>query len=197
MVKAIRWTPDQVADYVTHKYPRANHRPLRRAGYQTSKLEQQEQFWFVDWCQTQHILHPDGDGRRSQICLADIVIAYPAGAYLQGHKKQRATQWALLRNMGCKKGAADLVLYYVTKQYGALHIEMKRRRDQFRSSREILRAVTTAQSEHLQLMRLIGHKSCVAFGWVEAAAHVCEYLGWNASDRGLAADAHAGEKNVS
>ena len=186
MVKAIRWNPVQLADYQSHRYPPSTHTTARRSGYQTSKLEQQQQFWFVDWCETQHILHPDGDGGHIEICLADILVAYPAGAYLQGDKKQRAMQWALLRNMGCKKGAADLVLYYVTKQYGALHIEMKRRRDQFRSRREILRALTTAQSDHLQLMRLIGHKTCVAFGWVEAAICVCKYLGWNASDRGLA-----------
>ncbi len=189
MVKAIRWNTDELAHYESHGYSPDNNATPRRSGYQTSKLEQQEQFWFIDWCETQHILHTDNHGQVIEICLADLVVAYPAGAYLQGHKKQRAMQWALLRNMGCKKGAADLVLYYVTKQYGALHIEMKRRRDQFRSGGEISRAVTAVQSDHLQLMRRIGHKTCIAFGWVEAARHVCEYLGWNASDRGLAADA--------
>ena len=185
MVKAIRWNTDELAHYQSHGYSPDNNATPRRSGYQTSKLEQQEQFWFIDWCETQHILHMDGDGRDIEICLADIVVAYPGGAYLQGDRKQRAMQWGLLRNMGCKKGAADLVLYYIKKPHGGLHIEMKRRRDQFRSSSEIARAVTMEQTAHLQLMRRLGYKTCIAFGWIEAARYLCEYLDWNPAEHGL------------
>ncbi len=185
MVKAARWTPDELAAYRTRSGCIANQPAPRTSGYQTSKLEQQEQFWFIDWCETQHILHFDDDGRHIDICLADLVVAYPGGAYLQGDKKQRAMQWGILRNIGCKKGAADVVLYYCTKEFGGLHIEMKRRRDQFRSSNEIARAVRPDQTAHLQLMRRVGYKTCIAFGWVEAARYTCQYLGWDPFEKGL------------
>lgn len=155
------------------------------AAYQTRKDEQKEQIWFVDWCRTQTYTITDSAGDKYLLRLDAALVAYPGGAFLSGDKKRRAMQWSILRKMGCRKGVSDLVLNLPANGYHGMHIEMKKRRDQFKSSTAASMAVSLDQTAYLQLMGRLGYATAVAFGWTEAARKVCQYLQWHPPDHGL------------
>ncbi len=181
-----RWTP---ADLSLAEQAIAAGKPANivasGSSYRTKKDEQQEQIWFLEWCSHQDVTYEDDDGRRLTITLDIPMIAYPAGALLSGDKRNRAMQWSILKSMGCKKDVSDLVLNWPANGYHGMHIEMKKRRDQFKSCSDASRAVSVGQTAYLELMHRLGYFTCVAFGWVEAARKTCTYLGWDPSDRGL------------
>lgn len=181
-----RWTP---ADLELAEQARAAGKPAnivaKGSAYATTKDEQQEQMWFVEWCETQTICLQDPDGDDFEIRLDVALVGYPGGAFLSGDLKRRRMQWGLLKKMGCKAGVSDLVLNIPFNGYPGMHLEMKKRRDQFRSSSDAARAVSADQTAYLNLMRKLGYFTGVAFGWVEAAKKTCTYLGWDPAERGL------------
>ena len=181
-----RWTP---ADLSLVQQAIAAGKPAnivaKGSSYATKKAEQQEQIWFIEWCKTQTIELLDPDGDAFQLRLDIAFVGYPGGAFLSGEKKRRRMQFAIMKLMGCKAGVSDLVLNVAMNGYHGMHLEMKKRRDQFRCCSDISRAVSLDQTAYLQRMRKLGHFTCVAFGWLEAATKTCTYLGWDPAKRGL------------
>ncbi len=181
-----RWTP---ADLSLAQQAIALGKPAnivaQASSYTTKKAEQQEQMWFVEWCQAQILELDDADGDSFRIRLDTALVGYPGGAFLSGNKKRRGMQWALLRKMGCQGGVTDLALNVPMNGWHGMHLEMKKRRDQFRCDSDAARAVSAPQDAYLQLMRRLGYFTCVAFGWTDAAAKTCIYLDWNPAERGL------------
>lgn len=181
-----RWTP---ADIELAQQAIAAGKPAnilaKGSAYRTQKEEQQEQIWFVEWCQAQVVELVDPDGAAFRIRLDTAIVGYPGGAFLGGNKKHRRMQWAIMKAMGCKAGVTDLVLNIAVDPWHGMHLEMKKRRDQFKSSNDIARAVSSDQTAYLQLMRRLGYFTGVAFGWTEAATKTCTYLGWDPAARGL------------
>ncbi len=181
-----RWT---LADISLAEQARAAGKPANivanGSSYATNKAEQQEQIWFVEWCRAQVVELVDPDGDAFSMRLDAAVVAYTAGAFLSGDKKRRQMQGGILRAMGCKAGVTDLALNVPANGWHGMHLEMKKRRDQFRCSSDCARAVTIEQTAYLQLMRRLGYFTCVAFGWIEAAKKTCTYFGWDPTTRGL------------
>ncbi len=181
-----RWTP---ADLTLAQQAVAAGKPANivanGGSYSTRKAEQQEQIWFVEWCQAQTIALVDRDGDAFELRLDAALVGYPGGAFLSGNKKRRGMQWAILKQMGCKAGVSDLVLNVPANGWHGMHLEMKRRRDQFRCCSDIARAVTGEQTAYLALMRRLGYFTGVAFGWTDAAQKTCTYFGWDQTTRGL------------
>ena len=87
--------------------------------------------------------------------------------------------------MGCKAGVSDLTLFVPSEGFHAMHLEMKKRRDQFRSASAAANAVSATQTAFLDRMRLLDYHTGVAFGWIDAAKKTCLYLGWDPAERGL------------
>ncbi len=181
-----RWTP---ADISLAEQAIAAGMPANilanGSSYATKKDEQQEQIWFVEWCQAQVAEYVNASGKRIRMHLDVVLVAYPGGAFLSGDKKRRAMQWSILKKMGCKPGVSDLVLNFPANGYHGMHIEMKKRRDQFRSSSAASRAVSATQTAYLTNMQELDYFTCVAFGWVDAAKKVCVYFGWDPAMHGL------------
>lgn len=147
--------------------------------------EYQEQCALIQWCESQYFDHFDVAGRRIQICLADLVEASLNGAFLNGNGVQRAKQWGRMAKAGAKKSAPDLAINYPRNGYHGMKIEMKKCRRDFRSPSEIRRAQKVGQADYLNLMNRLDYFSCFAFGWVEAAIKICEYMDWDPRAKGL------------
>ncbi len=184
-----RWTPaDLSLARQALALGKAANIVAKGSSYATTKAEQQEQMWFVEWCHAQTIDLVDIEGDPFSIRLDAALVGYPGGAFLSGNKKRRGMQWALLRKMGCKAGVTDLVLNVPMNGWHGMHLEMKKRRDQFRCPNDAANALSTQQTAYLHLMRRLGYFTGVAFGWIEAAAKTCTYLGWNPTKRGIEDD---------
>ncbi len=181
-----RWTP---ADISLAEQAIAAGQPANviaaGSAYATKKAEQQEQMWFVEWCQAQTVELEDADGDAFMIRLDAALVGYPGGAFLSGNKKRRGMQWSILKKMACKAGVSDLTLFVPFGGYHGLCMEMKKRRDQFKCSSDIARAISNDQTAHLQLMRRLGYRTGVPFGWVEAAQLTCSYLSWDHAEHGI------------
>lgn len=149
------------------------------------QLERSEQEAFVRWTSLQMVHHRMDDGRVVHVCLRELTEASVNGAFLQGDGTKRQIQWKQLERAGAKSGAPDLTIFYPVKPYAGLRIEMKKRREDFRSPSDIHRAVSDGQDEVIGLMRRVGYRAVVAYGWQEAAIATCEYLGWDAKAMGL------------
>ena len=155
---------------------------VRRAP--NKQLEYLEQCAFIDWCEKQYFRHPVGD-RSIEICLADCVEASLNGAFLQGDSKQRAIQWGKMKKAGAKKSANDLSINIPIGKYHGMKIEMKKQRRDYRYPSDLVRAIRPGQAEYLKLMSRLGHYTCFAYGWVDAAIHTCNYMKWDARAKGL------------
>ena len=118
-----RWTP---ADLALAKQARDSGKPANQVAaghsYQTKKEEQQEQMWFMEWCEAQRVTCRDPDGVEFELRLDTAVVGYPGGLFLSGDAKYRAMQWGIFRKMGCKKGVSDLVLNVPAGGFHGMHI---------------------------------------------------------------------------
>jgi hypothetical protein len=155
------------------------------SGYKTEKHEQQEQIWFCEWARTQRVRLRTATGDIEVLPLFDLLIASVNGAYLSGDRRRRGMQWSIMQKMGAKAGVSDLLIPVPIDGCPGMWLEMKRRRDQFRSSSDAANAVRGDQTAFLQLMKKIGFHTAVAFGWLDAARKTCAYFGWNSADCGV------------
>lgn len=144
-----------------------------------------EQCSFIEWAQFQYFNHAKDGNRSERLCLFDCVVVSVNGAVLSGNPAQRRRQWNRLKKSGARAGVSDIVILYRTKAHGFAAIEMKRRHDQFKSEREARAAVSNDQEAFLRTARSVGGYVAVAYGWIEAARHVCEFMGWKRSARGV------------
>lgn len=187
-----RWSQDKYQDWLARQGgpltppPTASEpKPQRR----TDQAEQREQEWLVEWAAKQLFRHELEDGRTMTLTLTDVMFAIPNGAYLQGDSKQRAIQAGRLKRAGMKTGASDICIDYPRISESGLmvhpgcYIELKRPREQFASSSALSRCVSADQDAFLRLRRILGYYTAVAFGWQEAAGHICRYMGWNEKGR--------------
>lgn len=149
------------------------------------QLEHGEQAALLDWCEHQWFIHEGADGRTITVCLHDVIEASLNGAHLQGDTRQRAIQWKKLAKLGAKKNAPDLMLNYPRGKYSGMKIEMKKQRRDFRSPSERRNAIRAGQADYLKQMQRFGYYTCVAYGWVEAAIHICTYFEWDSRAKGL------------
>lgn len=155
----------------------ANHyRTLAR--HQQQADEYAEQCALLEWAAYQHFEFHRGDGRKLDLCLADCLFSSLNGAALSGTPKQRAAQWARLVKAGAKKSDPDLMLRVPMHGKAGLCIEMKRSQPAFRSESEQRRAIRDGQPEMIAFMRSLGYDAGFAYGWVEAAELICDYMRW-------------------
>lgn len=151
----------------------------------SNQYEFDEQCAFIVWAQFQYFDHVKEYGMSERLCLFDCLVVSVNGAVLAGSPEQRGRQWERLKKSGARSGVSDIQILYRTKTHGFAVIEMKRRRDQFKTDHEARAAVSGDQEAFLRTMRSVGGYTAVAYGWVEAARHVCEFMGWSKSSRGL------------
>lgn len=151
----------------------------------SNQYEFDEQCAFIMWAQLQYFDHDKHDGRRERLCLFDCLVVSVNGAVLSGSPAQRRRQWSRLKKAGARSGVSDIQILYRTKDHGFAVIELKRRRDQFKTEREAQAAVSIEQEAFLRTMRSVGGYTAIAYGWIEAAKHACKFMGWRRSDRGV------------
>lgn len=151
----------------------------------SNQYEFDEQCAFIVWAQYQYFEHIKQDGRTERLCLFDCLVVSVNGAVLFGSVPQRRRQWAKLKASGARSGVSDIQILYRTKEHGFAVIEMKRRRDQFKTESAARAAVSIEQEALLRTMRSVGGYVAVAYGWIEAAQHVCDFMGWRKSLRGV------------
>lgn len=151
----------------------------------SNQYEFDEQCAFIVWAQFQHFNHVKRDGRSERLCLYDCLVVSVNGAVLSGNPTQRRRQWARLKKSGARAGVSDIQILYRTESHGFAVIEMKRRRDQFKTDREARSAVSNDQEAFLRTMRSVGGYVAVAYGWLEAAQHVCTFMNWTRAARGV------------
>jgi hypothetical protein len=127
----------------------------RIAQKQDVPLEYQEQQWLVDWL-TYHILLKDffhktnNEGKR---------------ALIQGHR---------LKRMGLRPGASDIFIYYPTKTYSGLWLEVKRNKKYTKSERST--PTWIAQEIFLEKVKGVGYAGYFCYGWVDGKEIVERYL---------------------
>lgn len=151
----------------------------------SNQYEFDEQCYFIQWAQLQYFNHVKNDGRSERLCLFDCLVVSVNGAVLSGNHIQRRRQWSRLKKSGARSGVSDIQILYRMKDHGFAVIEMKRRRDQFKTDQEARAAVSVEQEAFLRTMRSVGGYVAVAYGWIEAAEHVCDFMGWKKTPRGL------------
>lgn len=151
----------------------------------SNQYEFDEQCAFIVWAQYQYFSHAKNGGNVERLCLFDCLVVSVSGAVLAGTPAQRRRQWERLKKSGARSGVSDILILYRTPAHGFAVIEMKRRRDQFKSDREARAAVSQDQDAFLRTMRSVGGYVAVAYGWLEAARHVCTFMGWKKSERGV------------
>jgi hypothetical protein len=147
------------------------------------QYEFDEQCAFIRWAQFQYFRHEKADRRHERLCLFDCLVVSVNGAILSGNTAQRARQWRKLQKSGARAGVADISILYRTATHGFAVIEMKRRRDQFKTDQAARAAVSGGQDAFLRTMRSVGGYVAVAYGWIHAAEHVCEFMGWDKRER--------------
>ena len=139
----------------------------------------------MTWAHTQRYRWPGERDSVAYLVVGDYLVASANGAYLSGDPTARARQWVRLEAMGCRPGASDLMLYIPTASYHGLSLEMKKRRELFRSEAEASAAVAATQTAYLRQLRRVGYRAEVAYGWEEGARTICRYLGWDPAQKGL------------
>lgn len=151
----------------------------------SNQYEFDEQCSFIVWAQYQYFEHSKNGGRIERLCLFDCLVVSVNGAVLAGTPAQRRRQWDRLKKSGARSGVSDIVILYRTRTHGFAVLEMKRRRDQFKTDRAARSAVSQDQEAFLRTMRSVGGYVAVCYGWLDAAQHVCAFMGWKRSERGV------------
>jgi len=150
-----------------------------------NQYEYKEQCQFIRWAQLQYFTHVKPDRRRERLCLFDCLVVSVNGAVLAGNIHQRGQQWARLKKSGARSGVSDIQILYRTQKHGFAVIEMKRGRDRFSSECAARSSVSNDQEAFLRTMRAVGGYTAVAYGWIEAAQHACDFMGWRRESRGV------------
>jgi len=133
----------------------------------TRHLEEAEQVAVMQWADYQRA--PLGPLRR-------FIVAIPNGAYLAGSPGQRTAQMARLKKAGLRPGAADFFVMIAAGGWHGLWVEMKKRREQFRSAREASSAVSAEQAQFSADATAAGYRHAVCYGFEEAAEQIRSYL---------------------
>jgi hypothetical protein len=130
-------------------------------------LEELEQQAVVDWAAFKGTRHGP---------LVRFMFAIPNGAHLAGDTAKRSFQMARLKKTGLRKGAGDLLVMIACGGWHGLFVEMKKRRDQFRSAAEAAAAVSREQREFAVDAKAAGYAHAVCYGFEEARARIESYL---------------------
>lgn len=135
--------------------------------------EEQEQQQVIEWSAIQ--LPAWGLPR-------DVLFAVPNGAHLssmipgQNQQITRMNRVRRLREMGMLDGAADLFLTVARGAFHGLWVEMKKRRELFRSAREAERAWTEEQQRFCATQRAQGYAYRLCYGFDEARIAITDYV---------------------
>lgn len=118
-------------------------------------LERQEQQWLVDWLNYHPLLKEyfhktNNEGKRTA---------------LQGHN---------LKRMGLRAGASDIFVYYPTKTYAGLWLEVKRNKKYTKSER--LTPTWVAQEKFIETVKSVGYAGFFCYGWVDGKEIIERYL---------------------
>lgn len=135
-------------------------------------LEEGEQATLLEWAS--YIFVTANDGRS--VCLHDLIVAIPNGAYLAGDEKQRGAQMGRLLALGLTPGAADVFVMLARGQWHGLFIEMKKRRKDFASAADARRAVSPLQRGFGELAQRMGFRYVVCYGFDEAKHAIESYV---------------------
>jgi len=130
-------------------------------------LEEAEQAAVMEWAAYRRA--PLGPLRR-------WIVAIPNGAYLAGTPGQRIAQMARLKKAGLRPGAADFFVMVAVGGWHGLWVEMKKRRNQFRSAREASASVSPAQAQFREDATAAGYRHAVCYGFEEATEQIGRYL---------------------
>lgn len=117
--------------------------------------EREEQLALVKWLSYHNILRDffcknDNEGKRSP---------------LQGH---------LLKLMGLRPGVSDLFIYYPTKTYPGLWLEVKRNKKYTKSERST--PTWKAQEDFHEKVKSVGYAAYFCYGWLNGAEIIENYL---------------------
>lgn len=105
--------------------------------------------------------------------LSDYLVHIPNGGKRDPREARR------LKRMGVRPGFPDYFLHVPMQEAGTnrfiagLVLELKAQRIAGRH----LAGTSTEQLEQLSFLTLCGYRTERAYGWVEAAVRICEYLG--------------------
>lgn len=147
-------------------------KPIRGRG-SVRPHEEQDQCQVIEWAAIQL---PLWGLPRS------VLFAVPNGAHLsslvpgQNHEIARMRRVQRLRQMGMLDGAADLLLTVARGFFHGMWIEMKKRRELFRSERERERAWREEQRIFCETQRAQGYEYRLCYGFDEAKQAITEYV---------------------
>lgn len=134
----------------TAKNSSSKRQPVRRVK-NTSPLEKDDQMLLFEWAEYATVTHPE---------LA-LLFAVPNGGYrdrIEAHN---------LRLQGVRAGVPDMCLPVPRGGYGALYIELKRRKGG---------RVSEEQRVWIDALNRAGNKAVICKGFDEAKAAIEEYL---------------------
>lgn len=137
--------------------------------------ESGEQAAVIQWSEYQSI-------PTFHLKLRRFLFSIPNGTHLAGDSKSRARQMAVLKKEGLTPGASDLLLAWPNQGYAGLFLEMKKRREDFRSESAARRAVSEPQVDFLDHMTFAGYAVAVCYGANEAIAAIMHYMGLNGGE---------------
>lgn len=111
-----------------------------------------------------------------------VLLAVPNGAHLSmlvpgtNEEAARKRRVGRLRRLGMCDGAGDLLLTVARGGLHGLWIEMKKRRELFRSEREAECAWTDEQRAFCEAQRSQGYGYALCYGFDEARIAITEYI---------------------
>lgn len=88
--------------------------------------------------------------------------------------KRSSIQGHRLKKMGLRPGVSDLCIYYPTKTYHGLWLEVKRNKKYTKS--EQLTPSWVAQKKFLETVKSVGFAGDFCYGWVEGKEIIERYL---------------------
>ena len=88
--------------------------------------------------------------------------------------KRTAAQGYNLNLMGLRSGVSDLFIYYPTKTYHGLFLEIKRNGHYPTSSRKT--STWISQEKFIETVKSVGYAGAFCFGWEDGKRVIEEYL---------------------
>lgn len=127
----------------------------KRKTAMTPPLESKEQKDLVKWLSYHPIV-------RDYFCKND------------NEGKRTAAQGFHLKLMGLRPGVSDLFIYYPTRDYHGLWLEMKRNKKYSKSERSTPSWI--AQEQFQEAVKKVGYAAYFCYGWVDGKNIVERYL---------------------
>jgi len=121
----------------------------------TIPSEAKEQRWLVEWMVANPIV-------RDFFCKID------------NEGKRTPAQGYTAKLMGLRPGVSDLHIYYPTKSFHGLWLEMKRNRNYTHSER--LKPTWIAQEQFQETVKSVGYAAHFCYGWVDGKNIIEAYL---------------------